>query len=107
MKKFYVIKWNINTDNIEYYDVLPYLCSEIEKKRKKEKINKKDITLEWLKECIISSSQYMYWSRCQYECIISGFPKSKKEYKIDVHQQIMMNIDVIVDLIYKNCYMLI
>lgn len=104
MIKYNVIKWNINTDTLEIYDVIPYLYSEIEKKRKREKLKKGDVTCQWLKECIISSSQYMYWPRSQYECIISGFPVSKKEYKIDIHQQIMMNIDIITELIYRNYY---
>lgn len=37
MIQFHVINWNFNRDCIEYYDVIPYLYSEIEKKRKRER----------------------------------------------------------------------
>ena len=59
-------------------------------------------TWEELKEFIKGESQYHFWSRCEYEMIIHGWPVRKNDYKIDVHEQIMMNIDTITDILYKE-----
>lgn len=102
MIQFHVINWDFNRDCIEHYDVIPYLYSEIEKKRKREKIPKKNLTFGWIKDCIESASRYMYWSRCQYECIIHGWPVRKNDHKMDIHEQIMMNLDNIAELVYND-----
>jgi hypothetical protein len=44
----------------------------------------------------------MYWSRCEWEIIISDWPNQQVQKKVDVHQQIMMNIEVITDLFIEN-----
>lgn len=102
MVQFHVINWDINKDCIEHYDVIPYLYSEIEKKRKREKIPKKDLTLEWIKDCIESASRYRYWSRCEYEVIVHAWPAYRNDHKMDIHEQIMMNIGPISELIYND-----
>lgn len=102
MVQFYVINWDVNKDCIEHYDVIPYLYSEIEKKRKREKIAKKDLTYEWLRRTIEDSSRYMYWSRCQYEVIVHAWPAYRNDHKMDIHEQIMMNLDNITELVYND-----
>ena len=67
-------------------------CYEETKKFKKLITPK---TFEECKKFIESISMYMFWSRCEYECIIHGFPFKKNKYKLDIYQQIEMNIDVI------------
>ena len=44
------------------------------------------------------NSLYRFWSRCEYEIIVCGCPKSKKKTKIDAYDQIMQNIDVVTGL---------
>lgn len=95
--KFYVLTWDFNTDQIEHYDVLPYFRERI-KKAKKDSLN----TIEDMKRLVEKESLYMFWSRCQYEMIIHGWPVQKNNYKIDVHEQVMMNIDVIADLLFSE-----
>ena len=94
MKKFNVLIWDFNTDKLEHYDVLPYLRKECFKEIPKSK--------EELKKSIESNSIYRYWSRCEYEMIIHGWPVRQNDYKIDVHEQIMMKIDVITDILWNE-----
>lgn len=134
MKTFKVLLYDDN--KIEHYDVLPYFrnCWK-EKYYKKEKDEiKKSKSKELLKKWIIDRSRYMYWARCQYECLIAQWPfgsyRIKEDlkkffasefdiekiednvkfyniimqdmYKIDIHEQIMMNIDIITDILAEE-----
>lgn len=102
MVQFYVINWDINRDELYHHDIIPYLYSEIERKRKREKIAKKDLTYEWLRKTIEDSSRYMYWSRYQYEVIVHAWPAYRNDHKMDIHEQIMMNLDNITELVYND-----
>lgn len=43
-----------------------------------------------------------YWSRCEYEYIVSEYPKQKNEKKLDVWSQLENNLDALTDyVIYK------
>lgn len=134
MKTFKVLLYDNN--KIEHYDVLPYFrnCWK-EKYYKKEKTEIRNTkSKELLKKWIIDRSRYMYWARCQYECLIAHWPfgsyrikedlkkfltpefdiekidDSIKFYnilmqdmcKIDIHEQIMMNIDIITDILAEE-----
>lgn len=138
MKTFNVLLCDGN--KIEYYDVLPYFRNSWKERYLKKEKNeiKSTKSKELLKEWIIDCSKYMYWCRCQFECLIAHWPfgsykieNDLKEiftsdfdiekvddslkiyniieqnmYKIDVHEQIMMNIDVITDILaeeFLNC----
>lgn len=98
MIQYYVINWDVNTDKLEYYDIMPYLYSEF----KKSKMKKKDLTLRSLEEFIKKVSMYMYWSRCEYEVIVTNFPSGKNSHKLDIYQQIEMNLSNIAKLMYDD-----
>ena len=104
-KKFNVLTWDFNKDTIEHYDILPYFRNEY-KLRKKNKYQDENLkvptTLDEFKKFVESSSLYMYWSRCEYEMIVHGWPVEKNDYKIDVHEQVMMNIDIIAEILYNE-----
>lgn len=110
--KFNVLLWDFNQDKLIPYNVLPYFieCYKEHKKRHKEYSKRKDYnpnneyynvpnTFEEFKEFIERKSLYRFWSRCEYEMICHGWPVKKNEHKLDVHEQIMMNIDVIARLL--------
>ena len=117
-QKFNVLTWDFNRDMLEHYDILPYFrnCyAERKKKAKGKRIQKimeenpgmkkyygVPVTRDELKEFVMSESRYNYWARCEYEMIIHGWPVRKNDYKIDVHEQVMMNLDVIVDMLAKE-----
>lgn len=102
MIEYKVINWDFNQDKIEHYDIMPYLYNRLQEKIEKKHINPTDISFERLKEFIDSESRYQFWSRCEYETIVSGFPKRKNEYKLDVYEQIKMNLDNITKLMYND-----
>ena len=127
LKKFFVITWDFNTDSInKKYDVLPYLRSCIKERKEQWKKNQKSKrfqknvesglidketvekyykfpeTYSEFKKFIQSEAQHQYWSRCEYEMICHGWPVRRNDYKLDIHEQIMMNIDIITEILYKE-----
>lgn len=94
-KSFYVLNWDFNSDDLEQYDVLPYFreCYNGLKK------DKRPTTFNEWEEFVKSKGKYQFWSRCQYEIIVTGWPQQKNEVKVDVWRQIEMNIDVIVGIL--------
>lgn len=97
IKSFNVILYDPNKNKFIQYDVIPYFinCYK-ERKRSKPK------TFEEFKKFVTARSQYMYWARCQYEIILSDWPCSKTTYKLDVHEQIMNNIDLVTTIVINN-----
>lgn len=45
---------------------------------------------------------YQWWSRCEYEIILTDWPNQKKFEKWDVHEQVKMNIDIITELLIND-----
>ena len=66
----------------------------------KEHSNNKEKFLDEVK----SSLMYSYWSKCEYEIILSSWPPRKdfKEEKIDIYNQIMINWDIFSEYIWNN-----
>lgn len=102
MIEFKVINWDTNSDRLVHYDVMPYIYSEFEKYRKRNKLAIKNVTFEELKKFINDTAKYRYWSRCEYEVIVTGWPVSKNTYKLDVYEQIKMNLDNITQLMLED-----
>ena len=98
MKKFNVLMWDFNKDDIRHYDVLPYFRESLKNNKKLYKIENPDD----LKNFVEKESRWMFWSRCEWEMICHGWPVRENDYKIDVHEQIMMNIDIIVDILWNE-----
>lgn len=93
MKKFNVIRQNINQETFEPYNVIPYFVREYNKLEVKPK------TYNEFYKFIKNISMYMFWSRCEYEIIIAGWPNIDTAEKWDIHRQIMMNIDIIIEIL--------
>ena len=109
METFNVLLWDFNRDELVHYDVLPYLRDRYEERKKRFEMAGKDKelwkvpkTLDEFKEFIIGESRYQFWARCQYEMICHGWPVRKNDHKLDVHEQIMMNIDVIARIMHDE-----
>lgn len=100
MLVFNVIVYNFNTKKFEPYNIFTYLEREYEKDLSKNLL--KDMFRDKLKKWILDKSQYMFWSRCEYEVILSPWPPNENvSRKIDVFEQIEMNIEVITDMFYN------
>ena len=96
MKQFNVIIYNINREKFEPYNVMNFFVDEyIEDK---EKLT----TFDEFKEFVKHKSMWMFWSRCEYEIILSDWPPSGVEEKWDIHRQIMMNIDIVTEILMEN-----
>jgi hypothetical protein len=103
MEKFNVLTWDVNHNTIAYKDIIPYLVGECKSiiKQKKDSIR----TINDLEALIVSISMYRFWSRCEYEIIVSGWPPKDKDnpsVKIDVYNQIMANIDIITKIVQEE-----
>lgn len=118
MKKFNVLTWEFTMDKLEPYDVIPYFVERYKDRKKKanRKSYKKMVeanpeykkyyglpeTLDEMKSFIECESMHMFWSRCEWEMIVHGWPVKGNEYKLDVHEQVMMNIDIIASIVYDE-----
>ena len=95
--EWYVYVDNSNKRTIEKFNVFHshnFLdgCKQAFKKyRKPEELNK-------LKDEIKSLAMYSFWSKCEYEIIITSWPPANpklnfKDIKVDVYDQLMLNWD--------------
>lgn len=102
-KKFNVLIWDFNHDKLEHYDVLPYLRDRY-RDRKKTRRFPCPTTLEEFKSFVEDESRYQFWARCEYEMILHSWPPRKdgNEHKLDVHEQVMMNLDTVAEILYKE-----
>lgn len=50
------------------------------------------------------SLQYYYWSKCEWEIILSDWPPSKKfnDEKVSVYDQLVLNWDVFTEYVWNN-----
>ena len=103
MEKFNVLTWDINHNTIAYKDIIPYLVKECKSiiRQKKTLVH----TMNDLEALIVSISMVRFWSRCEYEIIVSECPlndKNNQLVKIDVYNQIMANIDLIAKIVQEE-----
>ena len=51
-----------------------------------------------------SDLQYLFWSKCEWECLLGSWPESKKfnKLKISVYDQINLNWDRFVEYVWAN-----
>lgn len=106
MKAYKVILWDFNRDNIEYYDIMPYLVDtfkeEVKRKYKVFCDGKKPESFEDYKSFVLSASKYQFRARCEYEVILTGWPVQKRHLKIDAYQQIESNADIVTQVFLDN-----
>lgn len=97
VKSFNVILYDPNKNKFVQYDVIPYFvnCYKSQKKNK-------PVTYEEMKTFITSRSMYQFWARCQYEVILSDWPCGENTHKLDVHEQVMNNIDLVTTIVINN-----
>lgn len=93
---FYVINFDINKKKFIPYDIIPYFIEAYKRKRKD-----KPKSFEEFKKFIENEGIYQFWGRCEYEIILVDWPCQKTEKKIDVWEQISMNIDTITNIIME------
>lgn len=120
MKSFKVLLHNFNTNSPEAYDIMPYLirtwqkCEETDNWWPAKDYQTKPSTREDFIEFVKSACRNQYWSRCEYEFLMLGWPYGKTDTledcykviksttKIDAYAQIEMNLEVITDVFIEN-----
>lgn len=97
-KSFNVIFYDWNNKKFIPYDIIPHLVDHYKMAKQKPS------TFEEFKEFIKHESLYQWWSRCEYEIILQSWPNGDLEKKIDIHWQVMMNIDLITEILIDEIY---
>lgn len=98
IKEFYVINENFNGREFEPYNVMGYFVDCYKETKKSER----PVTFDEFKEFIKRKSTYMFWCKCEYEIVLKPWVGLTAERKIDVHWQIMMNIDIVTEILMDN-----
>ena len=95
---FFVIIDDVNKRDFCAHDVMPYFirCYDDTKKANRPK------TYEEFKEFVKGKSMYMYWGRCQYELVLKPWVGHSNERKVDVHWQLMHNLDLVTSILMLN-----
>ena len=120
MKTFNVIGYDFNSKEFVPYNIIPYLVSQYEIATHKPK------TFDEFKKFVKKESLHQWWARCEYEIVLGPWPytlspseRAKEEdnveawkehwkkhldecQKIDVHSQVMINLDVITALVMDS-----
>lgn len=97
---FNVIIYEPNHKKFISYDIIPYFISAY-KERQEKKYKPVPETYDEFKKFVIEEGHYQFWGRCEYEVILVDWPCQRVEKKIDVWDQIEMNLDLITNLVIK------
>lgn len=101
--EWWVYHRDFNEDKIEKFNVFQHwrFCNDLVKLRKDLK---KDSTID-TKERIKKELMYYFWSKSEYEILISPWisrDKEKSTIKIDIYDQVMMNFEKFHDYVMEN-----
>ena len=71
------------------------------------KAAKKCTTKEDFSEMVRREMMYYFWSKCEWEIILTSWPPTRPEVnfrdeKIDVYDQVRLNWDVFIDWLWEN-----
>ena len=108
MKSFNVIIWDPNKKEFIPYDIIPYFVNSYkERLENSKKYPKSDYwkipkTFDEFKNFVNNEGHYQFWGRCEYEIILVDWPCQQKEKKIDVWEQIEINLDLITQLVMES-----
>lgn len=101
-----MLEWNVyisdfNAGKIKTHNVFNH-CGVIEDCQKAYKKHKYD--RDAFIEEVRRSLRYYYWSKCEWEIIITHWPprKNAQDLKIDVYDQVMLNWDKFCDYVWKH-----
>lgn len=99
-----VYNQNFNAREIEVVNLFDkFDIDDFIKLFKKRYKNKEQQTFENFKSELKNQLMYRFWSRCEWEVIITAWPPDDKvSIKVDVYGQIMNNFDVFCDYVWKN-----
>lgn len=96
--EWYVYHHNPNAQKIEKWNIFNnwVFCDEVEKLIHKQQLSKEEFSEKVRKELM-----YRFWSKCEYEVIISPWVGKADEIKVDAYNQVMLNWDKFVDYVWS------
>lgn len=101
-----MLEWNVYYENfnareIQETNIFSHgsFLTDLKKAHKKYKDNREAFEKE-----VKSSLMYWYWSKCEWEIIISDWPPSDRvpAIKVDVYDQVMLNWNVFMDYLWEH-----
>lgn len=99
--EWFVYCENINRRRIEPYNIFNHsgFLDDCKNALRKYTDNK-----EGFLRMVRSSLRYYYWSKCEWEIVLSDYPPSDsfKAEKIDVYSQVVLNWGVFSEYIWEN-----
>ena len=100
---WYVYVENFNARRIEVVDALDHCKIREELPRIIREVGKDK---EQFAELLKRELMYWYWSKCEWEIILTSWPPDQsgkfQDMKIDVYDQICLNWDVFVDYVWEH-----
>lgn len=98
-----VFVYDFNGKRIGEYDIFEhYRFAEDVRKAYKKHRNDHDAFCESVRK----SLAYYFWSKCEWEVILSAWPPSDRvpERKVDVYEQVMLNWNVFIEYVWYQAH---
>ena len=99
MLEWKVLVSDFNGKEINEYNVFDHMrFYEDCKKNARKNIHNYD---EFCKNLRIDLAYY-FWAKCEWEIIVTDWPRGEKSIKIDVYEQVMLNWDHFCDYVWSH-----
>ena len=92
---------DFNSRTIKVHNIFDHVHFVIDCAKDIEKLKDDRVAIE---ERVKSHLMYYYWSKCEWEIILLGWPPREEDggAKIDVYDQVMLNKDIFFDYIWDH-----
>ena len=98
--EWYVYYYDINSSQLKTFNIFNHRGF----KNAIEAIFKKYYSMEEFKKAVKSELMYYFWSKAEWEIVISDWFGKQVEKKIDVYDQVMLNWDRFIEWLYHELY---
>ena len=98
--EWYVYYYDINSSQLKTFNIFNHRGF----KNAIEEIFKKYYSMEEFKKAVKSELMYYFWSKAEWEIVISDWFGKQVEKKIDVYDQVMLNWDRFIEWLYHKLY---
>lgn len=95
--EWYVYYHDVNAQKIVKWNVFTHGSF----KNEVNKLLKEEVTKEEFIDKLKRQLMYYFWSKCQYEIILSPWIGRADNIKIDIYDQVMLNFDSFVDYVWS------
>lgn len=102
-----MLEWNVYMEDfsnkrIKTHNVFAHtgFLADLKKEARKYRDRERELFEERLRRILM----YYYWSKCEWEIVLSDWPPSDRfnKEKVDVYDQVMLNWDAFRDYVWRN-----